>query len=382
MIMAKRDYYQVLGVERGATEEEIKKAYRKMALKYHPDKNPGDKTAEERFKEISEAYAVLSDSQKRAQYDRFGHAGIDSRYSYEDIFRGADFSNIFRDLGFGFDIFEDLFGFGRPRGRRRGPERGSDLQVRLKLTLEEIAHGVTKKIRLSRLKPCSDCGGSGARHGSGRVACSACGGSGEIRQVSRSLFGQFINVTPCPQCNGEGTVIKERCPTCGGEGRVRGQTTLSVKIPAGVSDGNYIPLRGQGNVGPRAAEAGDVIVFIEEKNHPIFERHGDDVLYDLHISFGQAALGDEAEIPTLSGRVRIHIPPGIQSGKILRMKGKGIPHLHGFGAGDQLVRVIVWTPTRLSEREKRLFEELVQLGGIQPKTGEKKFFKKVKNVFF
>ncbi|RMD98009.1 MAG: molecular chaperone DnaJ [Calditrichaeota bacterium] len=378
--MTKRDYYEVLGVRRDATEEEIKRAYRKLAMQYHPDRNPGDHEAEEKFKEAAEAYEVLKDPEKRKRYDTFGHAGVKSGYTE---FTGFDFDlsdalRTFMSEGFGFG---DLFGMGRSRSRTTRRPRGSDLQVRVSLTLEEIASGVTKKIKLKKLVRCPVCGGKGTKKGSQPVTCPQCGGTGEIRHVSRSIFGQFINVSTCSYCHGEGRIIKEHCENCGGEGRVREERILTVEIPPGVSSGNYITLRGEGDVGPQGGPPGDVIVFIEEKEHKYFERHGDDILYDLFLSFPQVALGTRVEIPTLNGRAELEIAPGTQSGKILRMRGKGIPHLRGHGRGDQLVRIQVWTPTKLNKQEKELLRKLAELENLKPPHSDKNLFHKIKEVF-
>jgi molecular chaperone DnaJ len=360
--MARRDYYEILGVTKDSDLEEIKKAYRKLAMKYHPDKNPGDEEAEENFKEAAEAYEVLTDSEKRQVYDRYGHDGLRGGMGG---FSGFDFdlSDALRTFMEGFGGFGDLFGSARPR---QGPDRGNDLQIRLTLTLQEVADGAEKTVRLKRMIACETCGGSGARSKDAVKSCPACGGAGQVRQVTRSLFGQFVNITPCRNCRGEGKVITDPCKTCGGEGRNKGETTLKVKIPAGVATGNYITLRGEGDVGPKGGPKGDVYVFIEEATNDLFQRHGDDVLYDLSISIPQAVLGGELEIPTLKGKARLHIDAGTQSGKILRMRGKGIPHLNGSGKGDQLVRVIVWTPDHLSKTVKGLFEELAKHPEINP----------------
>jgi molecular chaperone DnaJ len=360
--MAKRDYYEVLGVGRRASREEIKSAYRRMAMKYHPDRNPGDKEAEEKFKEAAEAYEVLADSEKRERYDRFGREGLKGGFGG---FGGFDFdlSDALRTFMEGFGGFGDFFGTSQ---RRRGPEQGNDLQIRLALTVREVATGVEKKIKIKRMVRCEQCGGSGAQSSDAVKTCPVCHGTGQVRRVSRSLFGQFVNIAACQSCGGEGRVISEPCLSCGGEGRRRGETTLNVKIPAGVATGNYITLRGEGDVGPKGGAAGDVFVFIEERKDDVFERHGDDILYSLRISIPQAVLGDEVEIPTLTGKARLHIDPGVQSGKILRMRGKGIPHLNGHGRGDQLVRVIVWIPAKLSREVKGLFEKLAQQKEVLP----------------
>jgi len=376
-----RDYYDILGISRNADTNEIKKAYRKLALQYHPDKNPGDKQAEEKFKEVSEAYEVLKDAEKRRRYDQFGQSGLKGGFGG---FGGFDFDlgdalRTFMSAGFGFG---DFFGTTSQTRSRRAKIRGSDLQIRLELTLEEIATGVTKKIKLKRYSKCQTCNGSGVRSGSSSNVCPLCHGSGEIRQTSRTIFGQFINVTTCSECGGEGKVIKDPCTSCYGEGRVKTENTISVDIPSGVTTGNYITLRGEGHSGPRGGPAGDAIIIIEEKEHPHFERHGDDILYDLYLSFSQVALGDEVEVPTLNGKARLSIASGTQTGKILRMRGKGISHLNHHGTGDQLVRVLVWTPTKLSEKEKKLFYQLAECDSIRPPIGDKSFLRKVKEALF
>ncbi len=377
--MPKSDYYEILGVDRQAGPEEIKKAYRKLAIRFHPDKNKGDKQAEEKFKEVGEAYAVLADPQKRANYDRFGHAAPASGgFGGGFDFDLSDALRIFMEGGFGG--FADIFGGGRATSRER-LRRGSDLQIPLKLDLEDIASGGTKKIKISRLKTCEECGGSGATRGSQPAVCSTCQGRGEVRHVSRSFLGQFVQTAACPACGGVGEVVVDKCPKCNGEGRYKGEVTLSVNIPAGVSAGNYLTLRGQGNAGLRAGQPGDVYIVVEEKPHEHFDRHGDDILYRLLLSFPQVALGDEVEIPSLYGRVKITIPPGIQSGKILRLKGKEIKHLNNSGAGDQLVLINLYTPTRMNARERKLFEELAGCEGVRPREEEKSFFRKVKDAF-
>ncbi len=379
----KKDFYEVLGVDRNATQDEIKKAYRKLAVKYHPDKNPGDKEAEAKFKEVAEAYGVLSDPQKRQQYDRFGHAGPGAGGFGGFDMGGIDLSEALRQFmeqGFGFG---DIFGGGGGSSRRRqqANRKGGDLQIRLKLTLEEIATGVAKKIKVRKKIRCEECNGSGSASYSRTVVCPVCHGSGEVRHVSNSLFGQMINVTTCHRCHGEGQVIENPCRSCHGEGRVTGSKTIEVNVPAGVATGNYIPLRGEGNVGLRGGQPGDLIVVIEEIKHPIFERHGDDVIMVLPISFPKAALGTSVEIPTLTGKARLNIPAGTQSGKILRMRGKGIPHLRGSGMGDQLVQIQVYVPARLTPQERKLLEELDASPNMQPqKDGHKSVFEKFKEA--
>ncbi|HHS13235.1 MAG TPA: molecular chaperone DnaJ [bacterium] len=363
--MSKPDYYEVLGVSRNAEQEEIKKAYRKMAMKYHPDKNPGDREAEEKFKEAAEAYEVLTDPQKRERYDRFGHEGLRSGGG----FGGFDFdlSDALRTFmeGFGsFGGFGDFFGSTQRRG---GPVRGNDLQIRLHLTLEEVAGGVEKKVKIKRYIQCDQCGGSGAKDASSVKACPECHGTGRIRQVARSIFGQVVNIVTCRRCGGEGRIISDPCSVCHGEGRVRGEKTIHVKIPAGVATGNYLTLKGEGDLGPKGGPAGDVHVLIEEREHDLFERHGDDIVYHSKISMVQAVLGDEIEIPTLSGKAKLQIDPGTQSGKMLRMRGRGINHLNGHGRGDQLVQIVVYTPESLSREARGLFEKLARYKELIPK---------------
>lgn len=391
--MTKRDYYEILGVSRSSTQEEIKKAYRQLALKYHPDRNPNNKEAEEKFKEATEAYEVLSNEEKRRRYDQFGHDGIRPGvdvHGYSDINEiFSSFSEIFGG-GFGGSIFDEVFNTGtRGRGRSRreqGGMPGADLKVHLKLSLEEIASGVERKLKVKRMVTCGTCNGSGAKSGSGMATCPACNGTGEVRQVSRSVFGQFVNISTCGRCGGEGKIVKEACSACGGEGRLRGETTIKVSIPAGVTEGNYIPVRGQGNAGQRGGPAGDLIVLIEEDPHRIFTRNGDDVVLDLLVSFPEAALGTEIEIPTLSGRAKLKIESGTQSGTILRLREKGIPHLNGYGKGDQLVRVNVWIPTRLSKEDRDILRSLSLSENMKPKEGDKSahsdksFFEKMKNI--
>ncbi|KAA3609866.1 MAG: molecular chaperone DnaJ [Calditrichaeota bacterium] len=389
--MSKRDYYEVLGVEKNSGADEIKKAYRKLAMKYHPDKNPGDKEAEEKFKEIAEAYSILSDDQKRAKYDRFGHAAENmggGGFGGGDPFGfggGIDLSDALRQfMEQGFGGFGDIFGGGGSQsgGRRRSSRRkGADLQIRLKLDLEEIAAGAKKKIKVNKKIDCATCSGSGSAKYSKTVVCPICKGSGEVRNVSQSLFGQFVNISSCQRCSGEGQIIENPCATCGGDGRVNGTKTIEVNIPAGVKTGNYIPLNGEGHAGLRGGPAGDLIVHIEEKSHKIFERRGDDVILVLPVSFPDAALGANVEIPTLTGKAKLTISPGTQSGKILRMRSKGIPHLNGAGVGDQLVQVQVVVPTKLSSEEKKVLAELQESENLKPgDTSSKNVFERFKDA--
>ncbi|MBN2184408.1 MAG: molecular chaperone DnaJ [Candidatus Krumholzibacteriota bacterium] len=367
--MEKRDYYEVLGVGRDASVDEIKKSYRKLALKYHPDKNPGDKSAEEKFKEATEAYEILRDKDQRARYDQFGHAGVGSSAAggqgFGGFSGGFDLSDALRAFmrdfgGGGFGGFEDLFGGGSQQGRGQGRAytRGNNLQIKLRMTLLEISKDTTKKIKVNRKIACSTCEGSGAEKGTEKKTCTACGGRGEIRQVSKSLFGQFVNVSVCPSCNGEGRIISSPCKKCRGEGRVSGSKSVEVKIPAGVSTGNYLTLSGQGDVGPRGGPAGDLIIVIEEIEDEIFERHGFDILCDMPVSYTQLAVGVKIEIKTLEGKAALKVPAGTHSHKIFRLKGKGLPRLHGHGRGDQLVRLVAWTPQDLSREEIELFNKL------------------------
>ncbi|MEJ2048690.1 MAG: molecular chaperone DnaJ [Calditrichota bacterium] len=387
--MAKRDYYEILGVSRNATPDQIKTAYRKLAMEYHPDRNQGDKEAEEKFKELAEAYEVLRDPNKRSMYDRFGHEGLKGG-SYGGGFH--DPFDIFREVfgggGFG-SIFEDFFGAGTGRSGRRDQRKGSDLQIRLKLTLEEVAAGVTKQLKIKKQVACQTCGGSGLKKGSQPATCHQCHGSGEIREVSQSLFGRFVNITSCPRCLGRGTIITDPCETCRGEGIVQGEEVVDIGVPAGVTEGNYMTMRGKGNAGPNGGPAGDLIVVFEEIAHKFFTRNGSDVIFELDLSFPEVALGTEAEIPTLDmegeGKerqnklVKITIPAGTQSGKIFRLRGKGFPEVNAYRRGDLLVEVKVWTPTKLTPREKELLEELMTLENVQPPR-KKGFFDKVKEA--
>ena len=379
--MAKRDYYEVLGVTRTATEDEIKKAYRKLAFESHPDRNPDDSKAEARFKEATEAYEVLRDTTKRARYDQFGHleagagsgpmGGGASGFDLADALRA--FMRDFGDVG-GFD---DLFG--APGGEsRHGPRRGDDLQVRLKLTLEEIAAGVEKKIRVKHERRCATCSGRG---GSGETRCAECQGRGQVRRVQQSFFGQFVSVAPCPRCGGEGSTLRDPCKTCSGDGRVSETDTIAVKVPPGVANGNYIPLRGQGDVGPRGGAAGDLIVLIEEKPHDLFERDGADLHLELPVSFVTLALGGAAQVPLLAGgEAKLEIPTGTAAGKLMRLRGKGLPELRG-GHGDLLVLLRVVVPGKLSAGDRKLLDELGRSESFKPPKPSKTVFERVKDAF-
>lgn len=374
----KRDLYEVLGVSRNASQDEIKKAYRKLAIQYHPDKNPGDASAEEKFKEIAEAYAILSDQDKRARYDRFGHTATSGAGDFGGFSNIEDIFSAFGDIfGGGFG---DIFG-GGSRRRRRASNRGGDLQIKLRLTLEEVATGITKKIKVKKYVSCDECNGSGAARDSRAEQCPVCHGTGEMRHVTQSLFGQMINVTTCHRCNGKGTIISNPCRKCDGDGRITGQRNIEINIPAGVSSGNYIPLKGEGNVGKNNGPSGDLIVYIEEQKHEFFERVGNDVVMVLPVSYPQAVLGSSLEIPTLTGKAKINIPAGTQGGKILRMRNKGIPNVHGPGIGDQLVQVQVYIPTRLSVEEKNKIKELENIENLKPSADEhKNIFEKFKEA--
>jgi len=366
----KRDYYEVLGVSKDATKDQIKQAYRDLALKYHPDRNKSP-DAEERFKEISEAYAILSDDDKRAQYDRFGHAGISGRYSAEDIFRGTDFGDIFRDLGFGFGgfdrIFESFFGGRGGFGRSRQYEttQGRDIEYQSEITLQEAAKGTEAEIEIPRTTVCDTCHGSGAKPGTQAQTCPKCRGTGEIRYVQTQGYTQIVQIATCDKCRGTGKVIGTPCNVCHGTGVIRKHSKLKVRIPAGVDSGSVLRLSGEGEAGERGAPAGDLYVVLRVRLDEIFERRGSDILYKMPVTYSQLVLGDEIDIPTLDGVVKLRIPSGTQSGTVLRLKGKGMPKLKSHGKGDQLVRVILQTPTKLSGDQKRLINELSK---IEPKT--------------
>ena len=387
---AKRDYYEILEVSRQAADVEIKTAYRKLAMKYHPDRNPGNKDAEDKFKEAAEAYEVLSDPNKRARYDQFGHAGMRGSGFEQGFGNVNDIFSHFSDIFGGGSIFDEIFGQGGG-GRHSGRHKqhgiqGNDLRITLRLTLEEIAEGTEKTLKVKRQEKCSACSGSGAKGSSGTSECQTCHGAGEVRTVSRSLFGQFVNIQVCPHCNGEGRVIKDKCTECGGDGRKRAESTLKVNIPAGVSSGNYIPLRGEGDSGIRGGASGDLIVLIEEVEHKYFVRDQDDIHYEHTISIPEAVLGTETEIPVLGGSVMMKVEAGTQPGKILRLRDKGIKHLNHSGRGDMLVHINIFIPGKLSNKEKDIFKELSGSVHMNPpkKSSDGKqggFFSKVKNKF-
>lgn len=380
--MAKRDYYEVLGVSKGASADEIKKAYRKIAIKFHPDKNPDDPTAEDKFKEAAEAYEVLSNPEKRQRYDQFGHQGVNGNggfggggMSMEDIF--SHFGDVFGDGGGAFSSF---FGGG---GRGRGMRRGTNLRIKLKLTLEEIANGVEKKIKVKRHVSCQACHGNGSKNGNSLQTCGTCQGTGQVRKVVNTMLGQMVSSSTCHVCNGEGKIVTNSCNVCHGEGRVMEEEVINIRIPAGVSEGMQLSMSGKGNVPPRGGVAGDLLIVIEEAEDPILKREGNNIIYDLYISFSDAALGTSMEVPTIDGKVRIKIEPGTHSGKILRLKGKGIKDINGYNRGDQLIHVNVWTPQQLSKEEVEILEKLRESSNFNPSPGanEKGFFDRMKEFF-
>lgn len=383
--MSKRDYYEVLGVSKSSSADEIKKAYRKVAMQYHPDRNPGDKEAEEKFKEAAEAYEVLSDQDKKAKYDRYGHqafgpgTGGFGGANAEDIF--SSFSDIFGD-----DLFGSFFGGGggaRSRNSRPQGARGSNLRIKLKLNFEEIAKGTNKSVKVKKHVVCNSCSGSGAKDKNSVQTCGTCNGSGQVRKVTQTFLGQMQTVTTCPTCNGEGITITAKCGSCKGEGRVYGEETISIDIPAGVQEGMQLSMSGKGNAGERGGRAGDLLIIIEEEKHPELHRDGLNVAYDLHISFPDAVFGTQVEVPTIDGRAKIKIPAGTQSGKIFRLKGKGFPEVQGYQKGDQLIHVNIWTPQHVSSDEKATLEKLANSNNFKPSPGksDKSFFERLKEAF-
>jgi molecular chaperone DnaJ len=383
--MAKRDYYEVLEVSKSASADEIKKAYRKKAIQYHPDKNPGDKAAEEKFKEAAEAYEVLSDSEKKARYDRFGHAGVGGAASGGGggYGGGMNMEDIFDQFG---DIFGGAFGFGgggRDRGgSSRQVHRGSNIRIKVKLTLEEIASGVTKKIKVNKYVSCDTCKGSGAKNANFKT-CSTCNGSGRVTRVTDTFLGRMQTAQTCPSCGGEGRIIAEKCTKCYGDGVVREEEVMEIKIPAGVAEGMQLSVQGKGNAGPRNGVPGDLLVVIEEQEHEYLMRDGDHLYYNLNISYADAALGAEVEVPTITGKAKIKIAPGTQSGKVLKLKGKGLPSVQGYQTGDQLVTVYVWTPQNLTKEEKQLLEKMREMPNFKPgeASSGKGFFSRMKDMF-
>lgn len=384
----KRDYYEVLGVSKTATAEEIKKSYRKVAMQYHPDRNPGDKAAEEKFKEAAEAYEVLNDADKKAQYDRFGHNAFGpGRGGGNHGSGGMNMEDIFSQFGdiFGDDAFGSFFGGGgrRSSGSRGRGARGSNLRVKLKMNFEEIAKGATKTIKVKKYVKCNTCSGSGAKDKNSMQTCGTCGGSGQVRRVQSTFLGQMQTVSTCATCNGEGSTITNKCTSCKGEGRVYGEETVSIDIPAGVQEGMQLSINGKGNAGERGGSPGDLIVLIEEEPHPQLQRDGLNVAFELYLSFPDAVFGTQVEVPTIDGRAKIKIPPGTQSGKIFRLKGKGFPSVNSYEKGDQLIHVNIWTPQHVSADEKSMLEKMGKSQNFEPKPekNEKSFFDKVREMF-
>jgi len=376
----KRDYYEVLGVDRNASEAEIKKAYRRLAKMYHPDMNPNDKTAEAKFKEAAEAYEVLSDPQKRAQYDQFGHAFSDAG-GFSGF--GGGFSGGFTDFDFG-DIFETFFGSsmfgGRTRSTRRGPQKGTDLHFEMELSFEESIFGVEKEIPINKMHVCSKCDGSGLKPGSKPSTCQQCGGAGQVQYKQRTPFGQFVNIKTCDACHGEGKIITNPCSECNGRGRVKKSAKIKIKVPAGISDGQVIPLRGAGEPGSNGGPAGDIYFTIRVKPHPIFTREGNNIFCEIPITFTQAALGAEIEVPTVYGKEKFVIPEGTQTGTRFRLKGKGAPNLRTNIKGDQYFTVNVEVPRKLNEKQKSVLREFAELIGDEVHEQRKSFFDKMKNA--
>ena len=387
----KQDFYVLLGVSRDASESDIKKAYRKLAMECHPDRNNGDKAAEEKFKLVTEAYEVLRDPQKRAAYDRYGHEaprGGGGGFGSMHFDLSEALMVFMRDFGLGgggggsggLNAFETLFGGG---GTRRDRRRGHDIKVGLKLTLAEVAAGTTKTMRIKSLDACPECAGTGAKAGTSPVQCGTCGGSGEVRRQAQSLFGQFLTVSPCPTCRGEGSVVTSPCERCDGDGRVKTEKTIQIDVPAGVADHHYLTLRGQGVPGPRNGPRGDLIAVLDIKEDPRFERHGDDLVYDLGITFTQAALGSEVQVPTPYGQSTLRLEPGTQTGMAYRIRGKGLPRLGEGGNGDLHVRVHVWTPTKLTAEQRKMLEKLSEIEDEPPEHDEGsggKFWEGVRRV--
>ncbi|MGO1043962.1 molecular chaperone DnaJ [Clostridioides difficile] len=378
----KRDYYEVLGISKGAEAQEIKKAYRKLAMKYHPDRNPGDKEAEEKFKEINEAYEVLSDDTKRKTYDQFGHDGLNGQGGFggQGGFNGQGFGG-FEDM-FG-DIFGDMFGggFGGGRQRRRGPQRGADIRQNVTISFEEAAFGKKMSIKLNRSEECDECDGTGAKPGTSKKTCSTCNGTGQVRTVQRTPFGNIASSRPCSTCNGTGEVIESPCSKCHGTGNTRKVKTIEVDIPAGIDDGQMIKLAGQGEVGEKGAPRGDLYIVVNVKSHPLFTRDGNDIYFEMPITFVQATLGDEIEVPTLDGKVKYSVPEGTQTGTVFRLKEKGIPRIRGNSRGDQYIKVVVEIPKKLNDKQKDLLREFAKECGSNVHEKKKTFGQKIEDMF-
>ncbi|MFN8166535.1 MAG: molecular chaperone DnaJ [Bacteroidia bacterium] len=382
--MSKRDYYEILGVDKNAGEAEIKKAYRQMAIKYHPDKNPGNKEAEEKFKEAAEAYEVLSNAEKRRRYDQFGHRGMGGAagggaggMNMEDIF--SHFGDIFGEG----NPFESFFGGGNSSRGGRRVNRGSNLRIKVSLTLEEIANGVEKKIKVNKFVGCDSCKGTGAQDGGSFSTCSTCHGTGQVHRVMHTPLGQMRTSATCPACSGQGQTIAHKCKSCHGSGVKHGEDTLTINIPPGVGEGMQLTVSGKGNMGERGGIPGDLIIVIEEVKHPHLQRDGNNLIYDLYINFADAALGLSTDIPTIEGKAKIKIDAGTQGGKVLRLKGKGLPSVNSYGKGDLLVNINVWTPQHLSSEEKKLLEQLRHSANFKPNPGkgDKSFYDRMKEFF-
>lgn len=385
--MAKRDYYEVLGVGKNASGDEIKKAYRKAALQYHPDKNPGNKEAEEKFKEAAEAYDVLSTPEKKQRYDQFGHAGMNGAGGFGGAGGGMNMDDIFSNFGdiFGDSIFENIFGGRGARQQRGGGKRGTNIRIKVKLTLKEIAEGAKKTIKVKKYVTCDVCKGTGAKDASSVSTCKTCGGQGHVRRVQNTILGQMQTTTTCPTCHGSGQQITANCSKCHGEGKMYAEDTITIDIPAGVNDGIELSMNGKGNAGERNGPAGDLLISIEEIPDEFLKREGQHILYNLYVSLPDAALGTSVEVPTIDGKVRIKIPEGTQGGHIMKLKGKGLPSLNSYGRGDQIIQVNIWVPKHLTAEEKKVLEKLNTSRNFQPDINETKkdkgFFDKMKGLF-
>ena len=385
----KRDFYEILNVSKSASADEIKKAYRKVAMQFHPDRNPGDHTAEEKFKEAAEAYEILSDADKRAQYDRFGHSAFaHGRGGGGFSGQGMNMDDIFSQFGdiFGDDMFGSFFSGGNRRsgGSRSGRGvRGTNLRVRIKVNYEEIAKGISKTIKVKKYISCKTCSGTGAKDKNSTQTCKTCGGNGQVRRVQNTFLGQMQTVTTCPDCNGEGTVITNKCTVCKGEGRVYGEEMVTLQIPAGVQEGMQLSMSGKGNIGERGGAPGDLIILIEEEAHPYLQREGLNVAFDLYVSFPDAVFGTQTEVPTIDGKAKIKVPAGTQSGKIFRLKGKGFPSINSHEKGDQLIQINVWTPQNVSDTEKIVLEDLKESENFKPRPdkSDKSFWEKIRETF-
>ncbi len=383
--MSKRDYYEILEVQKGAAADEIKKAYRKMAIKFHPDKNPGDKAAEEKFKEAAEAYEILSNPEKKQRYDQYGHAGVGGNSGFggggRGGFGGMNMDDIFSQFG---DVFGGHFGGGNGGGRGgRRVNRGSNLRVKVKMTLEEIANGVEKKIKVNKYVACKPCSGTGAKDGSSFNTCSTCRGSGQVTRITNTILGAMQTTSTCPTCGGEGQSITDKCTSCHGDGIVRDEDVISINIPAGVAEGMQLSVSGKGNMGARGGVAGDLIIVIEEVEHELLKRDGLNLFYDHFISFVDAAMGTQIEVPTIDGKAKIKVEPGTQSGKVLRLKAKGLPDINSYSRGDILVNINVWTPQHLTKDEKAVLERLRDAENFKPNPSKKDrgFFERMKQYF-